>query len=81
MILGESVMLSITAALVGTVAAVCLVWVLAQAPTVNGFIDGTIALGSIVKGLLITVCIGLLGGAYPAYRASLLQPTEALRHD
>jgi putative ABC transport system permease protein len=81
MILGESVTLSITAALVGTVAAVCLVWVLAQAPTVNGFIDGTIALGSIVKGLLITVCIGLLGGAYPAYRASLLQPTEALRHD
>ena len=33
-----------------------------------------------IQGLTIAVGIGLLGAAYPAYRAARLMPTEALRH-
>jgi putative ABC transport system permease protein len=34
-----------------------------------------------VEGLIFTVAIGLLGGAYPAFRAARLLPTEAIRHE
>ena len=35
----------------------------------------------ILQGFALTVLIGILGGAYPAFRAARLLPTEAIRHD
>ena len=81
MILGESVLLGVAAAVLGTVGAVAGSYLLTLSPKVNGFIHGGIAPVVIAEGLGLTVLIGVLGGAYPAFRAARLLPTEAIRHD
>jgi putative ABC transport system permease protein len=81
MVLGESLLLGLAAAILGTVGAILATHVLTLFPQVNGFIEGGIAPNVIVEGLIFTVAIGLLGGAYPAFRAARLLPTEAIRHE
>jgi putative ABC transport system permease protein len=81
MVLGESVLLSLAGAALGTVGAVALTYLLTLSPRVSGFIQGGIAPVVIAQGLAITLAIGLVGGLYPALRAARLLPTEALRHD
>lgn len=81
MVLGESILLGMAAALVGTVGAVAASYLLTLFPQVNGFIEGGVAPVVIAQGLALTVLIGLVGGAYPAVRAARLLPTEAIRHD
>ena len=81
MILGESLLLGLAAAAVGTAGAVAVSYALTQFPQVNGFVEGGIAPTVVAEGLGITLAIGLLGGLYPAVRAARLLPTEAIRHD
>ena len=81
MILGEAVLLAVAAAAGGTVIATLGLQGLTLAPKVNGFIEPDMHWSVVFKGAAITIGIGLLGGAYPAYRAARLLPTEAIRHD
>jgi putative ABC transport system permease protein len=81
MVLGESVVLGVLAAVLGTVGAVAATHILTLFPQVNGFIAGGIAPVVIAEGLALTVLIGVVGGVYPAVRAARLLPTEAIRHD
>ncbi|MDY3561180.1 ABC transporter permease [Gemmata sp. JC673] len=81
MILGEAAMIALGATLMGVVIAFVGMQSLTLSPKVNGFIEPDLSLVVILKGAAITLLIGLIGGAYPAYRAARLLPTEALRHD
>lgn len=81
MIIGEATLLSVAAAAVGVLTAALGLSLLTLSPKVNGFIESRLSLLVIVKGLGITLLIGLLGGVYPAVRAARLLPTEAIRHD
>jgi putative ABC transport system permease protein len=81
MILGESLMLSLAGAVAGTIGAVVLTRLLTHLPAVNNLIEGDIAPKIMVEGFLMALLLGLIGGTYPAYRASQLLPTEALRHE
>lgn len=81
MVLGEAVLLGLSAAVLGTIGANIATHSLAQFPRVNGFIEGGIAWQVVLQGLALTAIIGLIGGAYPAIRAARLLPTEAIRHD
>jgi putative ABC transport system permease protein len=81
MVLGESVVLALLAAVVGTAGAHLGTYVLVQFPQVNGFIDPGVAPYVALEGVATTVVIGLFGGLYPALRAARLLPTEAIRHD
>lgn len=81
MILGEAAALAGAAALVGSVIAFLGMQTLTLMPKVNGFIEPHLAPSVVLRGFGLTVLVGLIGGAYPAYRAAKLLPTEALRHD
>ncbi len=81
MILGEALVLSLVGAVLGIVAAILLVHWLTKVPTVAGFIEGSIADVVLLKGVLLALVVGFLGGAYPAWRAAQLLPSEGLRHE
>jgi len=81
MVLGESVIIALASAVVGTLAAIAATYILTLSPKVNGFIEGGITPRVILQGFVFTLLIGILGGAYPAFRAARLLPTEAIRHD
>jgi putative ABC transport system permease protein len=81
LILYESILLSIAGAIVGIIAAVVLTRALTMWPLVNGLVSGEVSAQVIVQGVLIALAVGLIGGAYPAYRGAHLLPTEALRHE
>lgn len=81
MILGEAAALAAAAALAGAVLAFIGMQMLTLMPKVNGFIEPHLSPVVVLKGFALTVLVGVIGGAYPAYRAARLLPTEALRHD
>jgi putative ABC transport system permease protein len=79
MILLESGLLSVAGAALGTVLAQGLTFSLSRAPTTSGLVAARVAPHVVAQGFLIALLIGLLGAMYPAYRASRLSPTVALR--
>lgn len=81
MVLGEAILLSLCGAVVGTTFAILTVRGLTMLPAASGFIAGTIAPAVIGQGFLLALLVGLVGGAYPAYHASRLLPSEGLRHE
>ncbi len=81
LILLESVLLSLIGALVGSLGAVVVVRLLTRLPIVSGLIDGRIEPRFVGYGLVIAVLVGLLGGSLPAFRASRMLPSSALRYE
>jgi len=81
LILYESLLFSVAGAVVGIVGAVAMTKALTWWPLVGGLIKGDVAPMVMIQGFLIALAVGLIGGAYPAYRGAYLLPTEALRHE
>jgi putative ABC transport system permease protein len=81
MILLEAMLLSLGGAVVGTLAGIGLTMVLSRMPIAHGAIQAGISPGLILEAFTIALVVGLLGAAYPAFRAARLLPTEAIRHE
>ncbi|NJN83676.1 MAG: ABC transporter permease [Caldilineaceae bacterium] len=81
MIMGESILLSLTGGLLGIVLGVFLAWSAAQIPGVGAFLEGSFSASIFVQGLVTALALGLVGGIYPAWTAANLQPVEALRYE
>ena len=82
MILGESIVLTLIAFVVGTVIAIVGVEVLLTlVPSVGGIIKPSFAIDIFLRAFAVAFIVGVIGGLYPAYRASRLSPTEALRYE
>jgi putative ABC transport system permease protein len=81
MVIGESVLLSIAGAIVGSLVALLLVKLLTQLPIAAGFVHGNIDPPVIAQGFLVAVLVGVLGAIYPAMWSANLLPTEALRRN
>ncbi len=82
MILGESVVLTLMAFVIGTIVAVVGVeLILTLSPSVGGIIKPSFAYDIFLRAFLVAFLVGVIGGLYPAYRASRLSPTEALRYE
>ncbi len=81
MILGESLLLGLAGAVLGSLGAVVVTRWLATFPTASGYVEGTVPPMVVGVGFLMAVVVGLAGGAYPALRGASLAPTEAIRHE
>lgn len=79
MILGESMVLTLLAGLVGIIVGVIGIEVIMNLTETALVLNFTPALA--LKALGIAVIVGIIGGLYPAIRASRLPPTEALRYE
>jgi putative ABC transport system permease protein len=80
MILGESLVLSLMAAIVGIILGVTVVEIISIAQLIRG-IEPSFSAILFLEALLVALFLGIFGGIYPAYRASQLSPTEALRYE
>jgi putative ABC transport system permease protein len=80
MIIGESLVLALIAIVVGLAIAVGIVEVITLTHVLRG-ITPSFSVWLILKGIGVALFLGIIGGIYPAYRASRLSPTEALRYE
>lgn len=80
MILGESLVLSVIAIVIGLVIGIGLVEIIAATNIMRG-IEPAFSVYLLLKGIGVALFLGVVGGIYPAYRASRLAPTEALRYE
>jgi len=81
MILGESVILSFGGFIVGSFLALGVIYGIPFLPNVRGLVSPDPTSGPFMAAFVISIILGLLGGAYPAYKASRLSPMEALSHE
>ncbi|MHB1296622.1 MAG: ABC transporter permease [Anaerolineae bacterium] len=81
MILGESLLLSLVGGLLGLGVGAASVWLVSNLPALAGYSEGTVPPELVIQALSATLVLGLVGGAYPAWRASQLPPVEALSYD
>lgn len=81
LILGESFFVAILAAIVGSFLAIGVVKLIVLVPQVSAFLEPSYSIEIFARALGVALLVGLLGGVYPAYRASRLSPLEALRYE
>ncbi|MBZ9571319.1 ABC transporter permease [Methanobrevibacter sp. TMH8] len=80
MILGESIVLTVTSGIVGSVIGVIGVEVLVALGVLGGMTP-VFTITTFAQAFGVAILVGLVGGLYPAWRASRLPPTEALRYE
>jgi putative ABC transport system permease protein len=81
MIIGESVILCLIAAMVGTIAGVLASRAVLLIPAVENLLEPQYTADIFLRGLIVAVIVALAGAAYPVLRALRLSPMEALRHE
>lgn len=75
----EGVALTLAGGVLGVPLGVLVVEALAGHPRLRGLVVATPSPAVLVQCLTVTVLLGILGAAYPAWRASRVDPVEALR--
>lgn len=74
----EALVVTLIAGIIGVLAAAGLSWVIGL---VQDFIRPIVQVNAVIVAVGVSVLIGVVFGIYPAYRASNLQPVEALRYE
>ncbi len=78
----EAMMISSVGGVIGIVSGVAISFVIALVVETLGYQwDFVVTLDSIVISVTFSIIIGLIFGLYPAYKASQLDPMEALRYE
>ena len=80
MIVLESIVITVTAGIVGSIFGVIGVEVLTQMDFLGGMTP-VFTLQTFVQAFAIAIIVGIVGGIYPAVKAIKLPPTEALRYE
>jgi ABC-type antimicrobial peptide transport system permease subunit len=81
MVLSESLVISLIGGAVGAALGVAAVRAVGNVPGVSGFLPGAIPLPTLAQGFAVALGLGLVGGAFPAWKASRLLPAEAMRSE
>ncbi len=80
-IMQESLYLCLLAGLFGSALGVLALTGITRLPIARQFITPSWSLENFVVAIGVAMFLGLIGGLYPAWRASRLQPVEALRYE
>jgi putative ABC transport system permease protein len=81
MIVRESVALSLLGSAAGVAVGLALGLLLNQVPAMQGFLRLRYSVELFAQAIGTALILGVVGGVYPAWRASRLQPVEALRYE
>lgn len=81
LILKEALLLGLLGGISGIAVALVIVFLFQLAPMVGGVLEPVWDWDVFARAILIALMLGLFGGMYPAYRATRLQPVEALRYE
>ena len=81
MILRESLVLGLLGWAGGILLGMGLAWGIQQIPIINGMISVCYEPMLFVQAVVIALVAGVLGGLYPAWRATRMRPVEALRYE
>jgi putative ABC transport system permease protein len=81
MIIKEATLLGVLGGLSGVGIAFALSYLVANIPMIAGLVSPVWTLQIFIRAFSIAMFLGLLGGLYPAFRATRLQPVEALRYE
>ena len=81
LILLESMVVACAGGILGIVLGAAGVATLERLPLLRGKIDGLFTPGLVFAAFGLAVMLGVIGGLYPAMRASRLSPNAALRHE
>ena len=80
-VLQESLLLCLVAVLFGAVSGVLFMAVLIRLPFAGAFLPAEWDAAIFIRSFAVALGVGLISGLYPAWRASRLQPVEALRYE
>lgn len=75
----EGAWLTLAGSVLGILTGIAVAWIVARAPTVEGFVEPDINLTLLVRAMLIGLGIGLIGAYVPAVRAASQDPAAILR--
>jgi ABC-type antimicrobial peptide transport system permease subunit len=81
MILSEALTLGLLGGFLGIGIAFVFYFGFNSIPLYSGMLTARWEISTFVRAISIAVFLGLLGGLYPAFRATRLQPVEALRYE
>ena len=79
MIVGESIVITLVAGIIGTILGILAVEVLL--PMAGSSLTPIYSVSTFVQAFGIALIVGIVGGIYPALKAVRLAPTEALRYE
>ena len=81
LILREALLLSLIGGVAGIILAGLLMILFQHAPMVGGMFSPVWDFKILARAFAISLLLGIIGGLYPAFRATRLQPIEALRYE
>ena len=81
LVLGEAFLIALASAAVGVAMGYVTIRLIERLPEVVGFFQPDYTASVFGRALGVAVGMAVIGAIYPAVRAALLEPLEALRHE
>lgn len=81
MILSESIIIGILAAVIGIIMGLALIWLVMQSEIGKSWLKINYDIIIFTRALIVSLLVVLGGSVYPSFKASKLKPTEALRYE